>query len=136
MVDEMAFGTSTPILEYLQEHGEISLTPEPNDQQSPTYDQLIPPAADCGSLGPGKFKLPRRGLSRGSSMFNVLQKVTGNQFGTPTNSFRSKNVAFGELKPAEPPQASTSLDPNCFDLERRGSSRMTQLLYILYRYSS
>ena len=116
MVDEMAFGTTTPILQYLTEHGEISVAPEGNEKLATGDGQLAPPSFDDGLEGPGKFKLPRRGLSRGSSMFNVLQKVTGNQFGTPThNTFRNnKNVAFGELKTMEP-------DSNCFDLERRGS---------------
>ena len=129
MVDEMAFGTTTPILQYLQEHGEISLTPDkpPVSDQKIAEEgdgQLLPPSLQMeGMQSPGKFKLPRRGLSRGSSMFNVLQKMTGNQFGTPTNaSFRNKNVAFGELKTMETTtQGSTSLDPNCFDLEHRGS---------------
>lgn len=124
MVDETAFGTTTPILQYLTEHGEINLDPDGNDQQVSGDGQLMPPSFDENFQGPGKFKLPRRGLSRGSSMFNVLQKMTGNQFGTPTHNFQNnKNVAFGELKPME-------IDSNCFDLEKRGST-MTQQKDIL-----
>ena len=122
MVDETTFGTSTPILQYLQEHGEISLTPDANAQQPTTEGQLFPPPALVGSPErPGRFKLPRRGLSRGSSMFNVLQKVTGGQFGTPTNnSLKKKNAAFSELKTMELGQWA---DPECFDLERRGITK-------------
>ena len=121
MVDEMAFGTTTPILQYLTDHGEISVDPENNEPQvTVTGDgqSLAPPSFDVNLEAPGKFKLPRRGLSRGSSMFNVLQKMTGNQFGTPTHTFRNnKNVAFGELKTQEP-------DSNCIDLEKRGSTTL------------
>ena len=113
-MDETAFGTTTPILQYLTDHGDISLNPDTNDQQAVGDGELAPASFDERLEGVGKFKLPRRGLSRGSSMFNVLQKVTGNQFGTPTHHFRNnRNVAFGGLKPMDS-------DPNFFDLERRG----------------
>ena len=117
LVDETAFGTTTPILQYLTEKGEINLTPDGSSQLVSGDSQLVPPSTTFEESleGPGKFKLPRRGLSRGSSMFNVLQKMTGSQFGTPTHN-NHKNVAFGELKPMD-------ADSNCFDLERRGSRR-------------
>ena len=117
LVDETAFGTTTPILQYLTDKGEINLTPDGTSQLVCGDTQLVPPSAtfEDNLEGPGKFKLPRRGLSRGSSMFNVLQKMTGSQFATPTHhSFQNnKNVAFGELKPMDS-------DSNCFDLEKRG----------------
>ena len=114
LVDETAFGTTTPILQYLTEKGEINLSPDGNVQQVSSDGQLVPPEFEDNFEGPGKFKLPRRGLSRGSSMLNVLQKMTGSQFGTPTH-INHKNVAFGELKPMDS-------DSNSFDLERRGST--------------
>ena len=120
LVDETSFGTTDAILRYLTEHGEINLAPDGSTQPGTGDFQLTPPVEDgLSPEGPGKFKLPRRGLSRGSSMFNVLQKMTGSQFGTPTHNFQNnKNVAFGELKPMDS-------DSNCFDLERRGSRTMT-----------
>ena len=117
LVDETAFGTTTPILQYLTEKGEINLAPDGNSasiQHAVSDGQLVPPEFEDGLEGPGKFKLPRRGLSRGSSMLNVLQKMTGSQFGTPTHN-NHKNVAFGELKPMDS-------DSNSFDLERRGTT--------------
>ena len=73
LVDETAFGTTTPILQYLTEKGEISLAPDGNVQHVSSDGQLVPPEFEDSLEGPGKFKLPRRGLSRGSSMLNVLQ---------------------------------------------------------------
>lgn len=116
LVDETAFGTTTPILQYLTEHGEINFTPDGNAPQTASGDGQLapPPPLEDGIEGPGKFKIPRRGLSRGSSMFNVLQRMTGSQFGTPTHNFQNnKSVAFGELKTLDS-------DPNCIDVELRG----------------
>ena len=117
LVDETAFGTTTPILQYLTEKGEINLAPDGSSQLVSGDSQLVPHNSNFEDSieAPGKFKIPRRGLSRGSSMFNVLQKMTGSQFGTPThhNFQNNKNVAFGELKTLDS-------DSNCFDLEKRG----------------
>ena len=128
LVDETAFGTTTPILQYLTDHGEINLAPDSNNEQQVSGDgQLAPPPSFNEGVddSAGKFKLPRRGLSRGSSMFNVLQKMTGGQFGTPTRTFQNnKNVAFGELKPI-----TTDLD--VFDLEKRGDN-CTQKRYSIF----